>query len=168
MQHPLHQKKSELPPFKKRQVPTFKSGKSSLWWMPALIFFALNVLLAQAQIFTEAKEIRLQINEVRQLFTSKKGDKTRLLLSVNEKSQQVELQVLNHLNPGEKSGALALRFLMENEEAKLLINRKVKNGKLVYWLAILPAQGTQGYKLETETGNEFVLVKVNKNLIVSE
>jgi hypothetical protein len=76
--------------------------------------------------------------------------------------------VLNHMNPGANSGAVSLRFVQGKEEFKLLVNRKERNGKLVYWLAILPAKGNIGFKMNAETKDEFVLVRVNRESIVSE
>jgi hypothetical protein len=137
------------------------------------LFCALFLLLAYqpqifAQSFEKTKEIRLDKQSAIQLFSLKKADKTSLRFFFDGSQKDLEMEVINHLNPGEKSGALALRLFLNKEEARLLFNRKERNGKLVYWLAILPASGEKAFKLEENEKNEFVLIQVDKDQVVTQ
>jgi len=49
-----------------------------------------------------------------------------------------------------------------------LMNRKERNGKLVYWMAILMSQGSEGFKLSQESKDEFILTRTSKSEIVTE
>ena len=164
MKHHYLQKISLFIPAIQRIAEKIRIPNTGLFLILAASFFAIYSSGMYAQGLQDEAEIRFGKAQIQQLFSLKKGSKTRLQIF----GKEAEMLVLNHMNQSEKSGAIALIFTVDNSEAKFLINRKERNGKLVYWLAILPLQGKFGYKLESETKDEFVLVRVNRESIVSE
>jgi hypothetical protein len=115
-----------------------------------------------------SKEIRINKSDIQKLFNSKKGENISIQVLPGNEVFKLDLLILNHQNEGPKSGAIAARFILEKSEARLLANRKDREGKIVYWIAILPAAGDDAFKIKEETADSFILIKVAKGDIVSE
>lgn len=116
-----------------------------------------------------SKEIRLKKSEILRLFSLKSNDISSISIQSDQREPlPVEISIINHLNPGEKSGAIAARLVLDKVESRLLLNRKDRREGLVYWIAILPDQSEVAYKLKQETRDEFVLVLVSKNEVVTD
>ena len=150
-----------------------KAGKPVLIF--SLILFASGRMsMIQAQKSTsesslKAREMTFEKAAIERLFGLKSGEKSKLSLSADKASKaDFDIRILNNMHPGEKSGAVAIIISFGKEEARLLMNRKDRNGKLEYWIAILPNQGTEGYTLSQETKSEFVLTRTPKDQIVTE
>lgn len=129
-------------------------------------------LSAHAQTdWTKASSLRIAKAEIERLLKHKKDEQVRLVIQPDKNSgQTVNLQVLNHLNPGEQSGAMACRIPLAKGEAKLLISRKLLGGKLVYQISILPQKDLDvaAFRLQEEVKDVFVLKPVDREDIISE
>jgi hypothetical protein len=121
--------------------------------------------------WTKASSLRIAKTEIERLLKYKKDDQVRVVVQPDKNpGQTLNLQVLNNLNQGEQSGAMACRIPLEKGEAKLLISRKLLGGKLVYQISILPQKGldVSSFRLKEEQKDVFVLVPVDREDIVSE
>ena len=141
----------------------------------SLILFGngpFSMLMAQnsaSDTFLNDKEITFKKATIEQLFELKSGAKSKVSLSSDKTSKaEFDLTIMNNMNPGKKSGALSAIIAIGKEEARLLMNRKERNGKLVYWMAILLSQGSEGFKLSQESKDEFILTRTPKSEIVTE
>ena len=149
------------------------AGKSHFLF--SLILFGsgpFSKLMAQnstSDTFLKGKEITFQKASIEQLFELKSGAKSKLSLSSDKASKsEFDITIMNIMNPGQKSGALSAIISIEKKEVRLLMNRKERNGKLVYWMAILMSQGSEGFKLVQESKDEFILTRTPKSEIVTE
>ena len=149
------------------------AGKSLFLF--SLILFGngpFSMLMAQnsaSDQFLKGKEITFKKASIEQLFELKSGSKSKLSLSSDKASKaELDITILNNMNPGQRSGALSAIISIGKEEARLLMNRKERNGKLVYWMAILMNQGSEGFKLLQESKDEFILIRTPKTEIVTE
>lgn len=149
------------------------SRKNIIWaplglLIPIFILFSFTLKKGN-QATWNAKEWRMNKNEVESLFSRKISDQILIGLQVDGKpGPSAEIVVNQHINQGEKSGALACGLTLDGQKARLLINRKERGGRLVYWMAVLPEKGEQGFKLKEDTGKEFILENVPVNQIVTE
>ena len=141
----------------------------------SLILFGsgpFSILMAQnsaSYSFLNDKEITFKKTTIEQLFELKSGAKSKVSLSSDKTSKaEFDLTIMNNMNPGKKSGALSAIIAIGKEEARLLMNRKERNGKLVYWIAILMSKGSEGFKLSQESKDEFILTRTPKSEIVTE
>jgi hypothetical protein len=141
----------------------------------SLILFGsgpFSMLMAQnsaSDTFLNGKEITFKKAVIEQLFELKGGSKSKLSLSSDKISKaEFDITIMNNMNPGQKSGAVSAIISFGKEEARLLMNRKERNGKLVYWMAILMSQGSEGFKLSQESKDEFILTRTPKSEIVTE
>jgi hypothetical protein len=149
------------------------AGKSLFLF--SLILFGngpFSTLMAQnssSALFLKDKEITFKKASIEQLFELKSGAKSKLSLSSDKASKaEFDITIMNNMNPGQKSGAVSAIISLGKEEARLLMNRKERNGKLVYWIAILMSQGSEGFKLSQESKDEFILIRTPKTEIVTE
>lgn len=148
----------------------FESGKKFSAFIDCLLFlsFFIHPCFSQKNQ-NKAPEIRLKKSELLSLFESNKGDKSELRWEIKDsKSIKAEVLVLKNNQRGQKTGTLACRLLIENQENKLLMNRKEVGKKMVYWLSVLPEKEGKFFKLKEETASEFILSEVEKENIVSE
>jgi len=149
-------------------------ASKSLFLFSLILFGSgpFSMLMAQnsaAETFLKGKEITFKKAAIEQLFELKGGAKSKVSLSSDKTSNaEVDIIIMNNMNPGQKSGALSAIISIGKEEARLLMNRKERNGKLVYWMAILMSQGSEGFKLSQETKDEFFLTRTPKSEIVTE
>jgi hypothetical protein len=154
-----------------REYPSAISFRFSALCLPFFLFLFSLALPAKAQeaSFQNLKEIHFSTASIHRLFDLKQGETGKLTFSDGANAKlSFSLSVLNHINKGENSGALALILTFGKEEARLLMNRKFRNGKLVYWLAVLPTEGKEGFKLTGDGKSEFVLSRIPKSEVVSE
>jgi len=124
-----------------------------------------------SETFLKAKELKLERKKVMEFFSLKKGDKTSISNSgKGEKSKQelLSVNILNHSSVGEKSGVIAATIALDKQEARLLMNRKERNGKIVYWIAILIPGSNEAFKLKEESKEEFILERTTKDQVVTE
>lgn len=149
------------------------AGKSL--FLVSLILFGngpFSMLMAQnstSDLLLKGKEITFNKASIEQLFELKSGAKSKLSLSSDIASKaEFDINILNNMNPGQRSGAVSAIISIGKEEARLLMNRKERNGKLVYWMAILMSQGSEGFKLLQESKDEFILTRTPKSEIVTE
>lgn len=141
-------------------------------------FLLLLVLLVAGPVFfslaqpawTSARDLRISRSEIEQLLKKKKNEQTRVVFRSGTASETVSLQVINHMNPGDASGAMACRIALDKGEAKLLISRKMLGGKLVYRISILPdpKSTVSPFKLKEESKTEFVLEPAERSDIVTD
>ncbi len=141
----------------------------------SLILFGngpFSMIMAQnseSDLFLKNKEISIKKATIEQLFELKSGAKSKVSLYSDKGSKtEFDIEILNNMNPGQTSGALSAIISIGKEEARLLMNRKERNGKLVYWIAILMSQGSEGFKLLQESKDEFILIRIPKSEIVTE
>jgi hypothetical protein len=124
---------------------------------------------APSDSFFKEKEIRFSKASIELLFEMKNGTKSKLVPSSDKVAKPtVEITILNNMEPGKNSGALSAVISIGKADARLLMNRKVRNGKLEYWIVILLNEGTDGFKLTQESNGEFILTRTPKSQIVSE
>jgi hypothetical protein len=134
-----------------------------------LCYFHPSKGSAQDASFQNLKEIHFSTASIQSLFDLKQGDAGKILFSDEANAKlHFSLSVLNHINKGENSGAIAAILTLGKEQARLLLNRKFRNGKLIYWLAILPEEGMEVFKLTEQGKEEFILTRSPKSDIVSE
>lgn len=137
--------------------------------MLLLISFQIVAQNAKVEVNLNSKEVRFNKSEILRLFSLKANEKSNLSVQFDQKQPSpVEISIINHLNPGEKSGAIAAHLELNKAGYRLLLNRKDRKEGLVYWMAILSDQGDGAYKLKQETNDEFVLVLVSKNEVVTD
>jgi len=141
----------------------------------SLILFGsgpFSMLMAQnsaSDTFLKGKEITFKKAAIEQLFELKSGAKSKVSHTSDKTSKaEFDITIMNNMNPGQKSGAVSAIISFGKEEARLLMNRKERNGKLVYWIAILMSQGSEGFKLSQESKDEFILTRTPKSEIVTE
>jgi hypothetical protein len=163
----------ELNPLEIRRFVSFTrlKVKNFIWFLlvltPAVMSFHSHISLTED--LWQSKEIRFKKSEISQLFTLKSSEKATLNLSTDAiQSTSVEIMVKNHVNKGAKTGALACQIKLGSQDGRFLLNRKDRGGKLVYWMAILPSKGNDGFKLKEETAVDYILEKVTKDQIVTE
>jgi hypothetical protein len=163
----------ELNPLEIRRFVSFArlKLKNFIWFLlvlaPAAMSFQGHFNLTED--LWQSKEIRFKKSEISQLFTLKSSEKATLNLSTDAiQSTSVEIMVKNHVNKGAKTGALACHIKLGSQDGRFLLNRKDRGGKLVYWMAILPSKGNDGFKLKEETAVDYILEKVTKDQIVTE
>lgn len=154
------------------QISIFSGFGYQILWILLVtgpLFFGFQFKKSGEFGLAQAKEIRIKKSEIVRLFSLKANETTQIhLQKEGTRDIPVKILVINHVNPGSTSGAIAARLTIDDVGSRLLINRKEKKQVLVYWLAILPDKGDQAYKLTQETKEEFVLVQVSKNEIVTE
>jgi len=124
-----------------------------------------------SETFLNAKELKLERKKVMEFFSLKKGDKTSISSSgkgAKSKQEILSVNILNHSSVGEKTGVIAATIALDKQEARLLMNRKERNGKVVYWMAILLPGSNEAFKLKEESNGEFVLERTTKDQIVTE
>jgi hypothetical protein len=122
----------------------------------------------QMTSFQNVRQIQFSKSTIQKLFDAEKVGKFNLAFKTEGKTEQMfDLKVLNHINKGEKTGAIAGLITLGKEQARLLLNRKERNGQLVYWIAILPSEGNEGFKLKS-SGEIFLLERTSTNDIVTE
>lgn len=164
---------------KSYQIPDFPEWGNSRMTIGKVLFIGILFLFSTASFSQNSEpsngaekwnwsEVKLKKADVLNLFSLKPEEKGILEMVANQKPMATEILVSNHINMGENSGALACRIMLENQEARLLLNRKFRNGKLIYWMAILPQTGDHGFLIKEDTGEAFLLMKVSKDKIVTE
>ncbi|HRH35177.1 MAG TPA: hypothetical protein PKY12_08950 [Catalimonadaceae bacterium] len=139
-----------------------------LLWLFLTVSFSAFSQTASSDNFLKSKDIRIKKSEMLSLFSAKAGENKNIHFVTSNGVQNLEIRVLNHQNMGENSGAIAAKMVLEKTDVRLLVNRKLRNGKLIYWIAIMPSQGEVAFKLNDESAEEFVLVQVSKNEVVTE
>lgn len=133
------------------------------------LFLAFQFKNSTGFLFGQAKEIRIKKSDVIRLFSLKANETTQMHLKKDgAQVMAVEVSMVNHIYPGTKSGAIVARLNTEDGGSRLLMNRKERKQGLVYWLAILPDKGELAYKMKQETSDEFILIQVSKNEVVTE
>ena len=121
----------------------------------------------QLASFQSLKEIQFSKSEIQKLFIFNKAGKINLAFSGSGTASTFDVKILNHINRGEKTGAISGIITIGKEQARLLINRKERNGKLIYWMALLLQEGNEGFKLKS-SGDTFLLERTSKDEIITE
>jgi len=121
----------------------------------------------QLASFRSLKEIQFSKSEIQKLFEFNKAGRMSLAFSGSGTASTFDVKILNHLHRGEKTGAVSGIVTVGKEQARLLINRKERNGKLVYWMALLLQEGNEGFKLKF-SGDTFLLERTSKDEIITE
>lgn len=106
---------------------------------------------------------------VEALFLEKAGAPVALQVQMGD-NQKIVLagKLETHINRGAETGVLTASLMFGKQVYKLLINRKVQHGILIYQLSMLVPGTQNGWRMEGETKEVFLLEEVLQNSIVTE